>query len=346
MKEEEIRPKKIFDEYLRLAAQDTHTYFDQTERRKIACPACGNLGSIAFEKSGFVYEKCSRCQTLYVSPRPLAEAFSRYYLESPSSRYWATTFYKETAEARREKLWKPKARQIQKIIWEFFSKSDTYPTSMPSIETTSNYDLLQDTLVVDIGGGYGLFAEEIRRLLPREPIVIEPAPHLAEVCRNKGIRVVEKFLEDIQPDDLPKTPKAFVSFELFEHLHDPMSFMSGLHSLMQSGDLFIFTTLSGNGLDIQVLWENSKSIMPPHHLNFFNPQSVKLLLERTGFKTLRVTTPGKLDIDILSNNQSPIGDRFWSTFLSVATDAEKQIWQSWIAEQGWSSHMWVVCCKP
>jgi hypothetical protein len=346
MKEEEIRPKKIFDEYLRLAAQDTYTYFNQAERRKIACPGCSNPGAVAFEKSGFVYEQCSKCQTLYVSPRPVAEAFSQYYLESPSSQYWATTFYKETAEARREKLWRPKAREIQKILSKFYSKPSDHPILTPLVETDANCELLQDVLVVDIGGGYGLFAEEIRKLLPREPIVIEPAPHLAQVCRGKGLQVVEKFLEDICVDDLPKSPKVFVSFELFEHLHDPMSFMSNLYSLMQSGDLFIFTTLSGNGLDIQILWENSKSIMPPHHLNFFNPQSVRMLLERTGFKPLQVTTPGKLDIDILSNNQSLIKDRFWNSFLSLTTDAEKQAWQSWIADQGWSSHMWVVCCKP
>ncbi|SVE32035.1 uncharacterized protein METZ01_LOCUS484889, partial [marine metagenome] len=36
-------------------------------------------------------------------------------------------------------------------------------------------------------------------------------------------------------------------------------------------------------------------------MNFINPQSIKILLGRTGFKTLEVTTPGKIDIDIMQN---------------------------------------------
>ena len=106
-------------------------------------------------------------------------------------------------------------------------------------------------------------------LLTRMPVtVIELNRHLANICRNRKLNVVEKFLESVRPSDLPAKPKTFVSFELFEHLHDPSASLKNLLKLMQPGDLFLFTTLSGTGVDIQVVWENSKSISPPHHLNF------------------------------------------------------------------------------
>jgi hypothetical protein len=326
MKEEEIRPKAVFDEYLRLADIDTQAYFTDGSRVHINCPACRDVGDHAFEKSGFSYDQCPSCKTLYVNPRPLAEAFSKYYQEAPSVEFWATTFYKETAEARREKLWKPKAEKIKNIINSF-------------CETV-------DPVVVDIGGGYGIFAEEISSILKTNPIIIEPGPYLAKICRDKGFKVVEKFLEDVKLDDLPSHPKAFVSFELFEHLHDPLNFMEVLFSIMSSGDIFVFTTLSGTGVDIQALWENSKSVMPPHHLNFFNPSSAKNLAEHTGFECLQTSTPGELDIDILDNNRSLIKDRFWKTLVEMSTREEKEVWQKWIVEQGYSSHMWVVCRKP
>ncbi len=325
MKEEEIRPQKIFDEYLRLAREDTQTYFGHAEKVVGTCPACTAKGVPAFIKYGFTYETCPNCHSLYVNPRPVVEAFSRYYTESPSSRFWATTFYKETAEARKEKLWKPKARLIR--------------------DTMKKYEA-ENHILVDIGGGFGLFAEEIKSLSGQAPIVIEPGPHLAAACREKSLPVIQKFLEDVAPDDLPAGPKTFVSFELFEHLHDPSTFLRQLNGLMASGDLFIFTTLSGSGVDIQALWEDSKSVTPPHHLNFLNPHSVALLLARLGFEHLAVTTPGKLDIDILVNNQAAIKDRFWQTFAATATDAEKAAWQEMIASSGWSSHMMVVCRKP
>ena len=324
MKESEIRPKNIFDEFLRLAKLDTETYFANSNRVKIMCPACGAVGKHSFQKDNFDYSECPKCQTLYVNPRPDAEAFYNFYTNSPSSKFWATTFYLETAEVRREKIWKPKANMIKEII----DKQD-----------------IENFQIIDIGGGYGIFAEEMQKITDQDVIIIEPAPHLAEVCRNKGFKVVEKFLEDVSVIDMSEKPKCFVSFELFEHLYSPEVFLTNLNKLMKPNELFVFTTLSGTGLDIQVLWENSPSVSPPHHLNFFNPYSVKILLEKTGYHCIDVTTPGKLDIDILVNNKENVKDRFWKTFLKTADESQKQNWQDTITKTGWSSHMMVVCQK-
>ena len=63
--------------------------------------------------------------------------------------------------------------------------------------------------------------------------------------------------------------KCFVSFELFEHLHDPGRFLNTVFRLMSKGDIFIFTTLSGTGLDIQILGEKiAFSISPSSHKLF------------------------------------------------------------------------------
>jgi SAM-dependent methyltransferase len=323
MKENDIRPQDIFDEYLKLGEQDVTTYFENAPRIQISCPACGTKGVFAFDKKGFSYEECPECLTLFVSPRPVKEAFDLYYTDSPSTKYWATTFYKETESARREKLWKPKARLIKEKV-ERFSQAKT---------------------ILDIGGGYGTFAEEIQKIMGIKLVLIEPSVHLAKVCRDKGLSVMEQFLEDISPDLIPKENKAFVSFELFEHLHDATAFLQALNGVMQKNDLFIFTTLSGMGIDIQVLWENSKSISPPHHLNFFNPKSVQILLNRLDFEVIEITTPGKLDINIMENNIEFIKDRFWKNYLRSSSEREKEIMQAFVAENLLSSHMMVVCKK-
>ena len=325
MKEEDIRPAKIFNEYLELARLDTETYFRGTLTERHNCPACGDIGLPAFIKHGFSYENCPNCNSLFVNPRPVAEAFARYYTESPSSKYWASTFYRETADARRIELWQPKARLIRDLMVRYGAENHA---------------------IIDIGGGFGLFAEEMRLLVGKSPVVIEPGPLLADECRAKSLVVIQKFLEDVQSGDLPGGAKVFVSFELFEHLHDPGLFLRVLYDLMSPGDLFIFTTLSGCGLDIQVLWENSKAVTPPHHLNFLNPHAAKILLTKSGLIPLEVSTPGKLDIDILVNNRSLIKDRFWANFIDTASDLDKERWQKTIAESGWSSHMILVSRKP
>ena len=132
MREDEIRPKLIFDEYLRLAEADTKNYFSDVFKSTVMCPACASEGNFSFKKNGFDYAECTNCQTLFVSPRPDALAFAKYYTESESAEYWATTFYKHTAEARREKLWKPKARTVREAMEKFGAV---------------------DADVIDIGGG-------------------------------------------------------------------------------------------------------------------------------------------------------------------------------------------------
>ncbi|WEK19665.1 MAG: class I SAM-dependent methyltransferase [Candidatus Pedobacter colombiensis] len=325
--EEEIRPEKIFAEYLELTNKDVVTYFSNVPTSEIVCPACGGTGKIWATKSGFSYRECNDCISIYVSPRPARDAFDAYYTDSPSTKYWATTFYKVTEAARREKLWKPKAQMVKDIIEknQVSSKINT---------------------VIDIGGGYGVFDEELKKIMNINAIVIEPSMHLAQICRDKGLVVIEKFMEDILPNELPDGRKCFVSFELFEHLYDPEVFLKNVLEGMQKDDLFIFTTLSGMGLDIQILGEHAKAISPPHHLNFLNPKSVSKLLEKVGFNVLEAKTPGKLDVDILKNNTQFIKDNFWQNYFKYATQDEQDEMQLFIANAGLSSHMMITCKKP
>lgn len=158
LKESEIRPKNIFDEFLRLAKLDTETYFANSNREKIMCPACGVVGKHSFQKDSFDYSECPKCRTLYVNPRPIMDSFTNYYTNSPSSKFWATTFYLETAEVRRKKIWQPKAQLIKVII---------------------DRQVIENFQIIDIGGGYGIFAEEMQKITDQDVIIIEPAPHLA-----------------------------------------------------------------------------------------------------------------------------------------------------------------------
>jgi 2-polyprenyl-3-methyl-5-hydroxy-6-metoxy-1,4-benzoquinol methylase len=323
MKEEEIRPQHIFNEYLRLCKIDCLNYFSKSPKVEINCPACNTKGDYSFQKDDFIYEVCNKCSTLYVSPRPHESVFNKFYLEAPSVKYWASTFYKETAEARRKKMWKPKVSMVLDLIKKY---------------NLQNYNL------VDIGAGFGIFCEELNCVSNMLITAIEPEPELTKACQNKGIKVIQKFLQDVVIKDLDEGPQVFVSFELFEHLQNPNLFLTSLFDLMRPGDFFIFTTLSGVGVDIQVLWEKSKSVSPPHHLNFFNPLSIKILLSKVGFKVLEVSTPGKLDIDILVNNYDLIKDKFWRTLLKHSTEDDRKDWQSFISKSGQSSHM-MVCCQ-
>ena len=119
--------------------------------------------------------------------------------------------------------------------------------------------------------------------------------------------------------------------------------------MLNPGGYLVFTTLNGLGFDIQVLWEEAKSVSPPHHLNFFNPWSVERLLKRKGFEIVEIETPGQLDWDIVNgmylNEQTNIG-RFWKTVSKHASIEAKNDLQEWISKNRLSSHMRVIAKKP
>ena len=99
------------------------------------------------------------------------------------------------------------------------------------------------------------------------------------------------------------------------------------------------------GIDIQLLKEKSKSLSPPHHLNFLNPKSISFLLKNSGFKVLEAITPGRLDIDILKNNKHNIKNSFWKNILNYLSEDELFKIQDFISSSGLSSHMMITCIK-
>ena len=324
MKEEEVRPKKVFDNYIKLAIKDTKIFFNESKLNHIACISCGKKGRVLFNKHNFQYHICDNCFSIYVCPRPNQKSFNDYYKYSSSSKFWAETFYKVTAKSRIQKIWKPKVKKILYFKEKYFSKKDIQ--------------------IIDIGGGYGLFADEISKF-NKNISIIEPAPHLANICKEKGHNVINKFFENISSKDLKNSKKLFVSFELIEHLHSPKKFFQKLHKLLSKKDIFVFTTLSGMGLDIVTLGIKSKSIMPPYHLNFFNPYSIGIFLDKLGFQTLEITTPGKLDIDILKNNRNILDNLLFKYIFKTSDEKYLKNLQNFISKFNLSSHMMIVCKK-
>jgi SAM-dependent methyltransferase len=314
MKETEIRPKELFHKYLELSAADTETYFISSQRNDLPCPACGNQTSQpAFEKSGFCYTVCRSCQTLYQNPRPPLEEFSRFYQESPSARYWAKEFFPAVAEIRREKLFKPKVMELARLC------------------QNENF---KPAVVADIGAG---FVPDTRT------IAIEPNPEMADLCRDKKLEVIECFAE--QASSLYGHVDLVVALEVIEHVHDPLVFCNSLNRLLRAGGKLLLTGLTVDGFDIQVLWEHSKNVSPPHHINFMSILGFEHLLTRAGFSNIRIFTPGKLDVDIVKNfvAEKPdilAGQRFIKNLLGRGEETLKDF-QMFLSDHRFSSHCWI-----
>lgn len=327
MKEKDIRNPQTHERYLEMVHADAIKFFGRPETlEQRPCPACKSTRFTSeFEKFGFTYGTCGHCRTLYVNPRPKVEPLKDFYVNSESSRYWVEEFFKPVAEARRQKIFRPRAAHVAEYLPELAGET-----------------------IGDIGAGFGLFLEELRRLWPDGRFVaIEPSPEMATICREKGLLVEESTIEDLEGRD--NSFALLTAFELLEHLHTPESLVAKAFRLLRPGGYFLATTLSGEGFDIQVLWEKSRSVFPPHHLNFLNPDSLAGLCQSVGFEVRSSETPGLLDWQIVEG-ACERGDvqveRFWRHLGTHGSAECKQEFQQWIAKHRFSSHMRVIAQKP
>jgi hypothetical protein len=104
-----------------------------------------------------------------------------------------------------------------------------------------------------------------------------------------------------------------------------------------------------DGFDLQVMWDKSGQVSPPHHINFLSVQGFERLFQRAGLVDIMVTTPGQLDVDIVRNasKRDPTllkGQNFLRNLLT--DDHHATAFQHFLIEQRMSSHVWVLGRKP
>ena len=330
MKESEIRPQELFNRYLELSKQDIDRFFsDRSLFREVPCPACKSEKSRqGMEKFGFRYLECLECGSLYLSPRPGVQMFDRYYAESEAVKFWGTDFFKETAEARREKMFKPRARLLAEWVTRCGNNGGVF---------------------CDIGSGYGIFLEEVRKLgIFKEVVGIEPAPNLAAICEDRGFRIIRKKAEDVAAGEV--CASFVTAFEVLEHLYDPAEFLEAIRRILAPGGLCLFTTLTVSGFDIQVLWEHSKSVYPPHHVNLISIEGARRLIERCGLEVEELGTPGELDVDIVANmvkeNPEIVLPRFVRQIVENPDEEVRSSFQGFLKAGRLSSHLRAIIRKP
>lgn len=324
MKENEIRPRELFQKYLELSKADA-IRMPTDDFEQVACPGClSGDAQLRLEKEGFSYKLCNQCGSLYCSPRPSLEQLEDFYKNSASSEFWARDFFPTVAEARREKIFRTKAERVVDIL----KKRNFQPKH-----------------VCDVGAGYGIFLEELQACVQSgNPATayyaIEPSPDLAAICRSRNFETLEATVEHAEAwsgrFDL------VICSEVIEHVYSSDLFLQSILNLLRPGGMAILTGLGYEGLDILELQEHSNSISPPHHINFMSVAGFEQLFTRCGCRDVEVQTPGQLDVDILLNSDNC---PHWLEVLATRGEEALQDLQALLRKHRLSSHVWALGIK-
>lgn len=301
------------------------------------CPICGSDEYEPAEKFHDTYgvDKCKSCASLFVNPVPSVEALSDYYNNCKCNEL-LRAIYKKRHLSKSNFIQDERVVAVEDLIKKLQQKKST------------------PIKILEIGCNEGTFLARLKASLEQNNI--SNVEFFGIDIDNGAIEnsVDETLnLKCTSVEDFTKTCDSsfdiILHFELIEHLEDPRKFMFDLNKILTKGGFMMFTTPSADGLENVGIGYNSKryiahAIFPPMHLNAFSYANMTHFAISTGFKICNISTPGSLDMGILSVKKDFIEDEGLKELVNLDDDT-KGLVQHCISLLNVSSHMRCIFTK-
>ncbi len=163
--------------------------------------------------------------------------------------------------------------------------------------------------ILDVGSGPGYFLL-LGKQRGWDAVGIEPSQRAAEHSRNLGLTIIEQFLTASLAETLGKFDVINLG-EVLEHIPHPDALLKTIASLLVPGGLIcVIVPNDYNPFQMAVAKTTTLPrwwIAPPHHLNYFNFDSLSALLARHGLNELSRQATFPIDIFLLMGDHY-IGD--------------------------------------
>lgn len=144
--------------------------------------------------------------------------------------------------------------------------------------------------LLDVGCSSGAFLMSARKL-GLDTTGVEPSAEAAATARRTGLNVFTGFLEDARfPDG---AFDAATLIEVVEHLRDPRSLLVECRRVLKPGGILLITTPNAASWTARIMksrWDGFDLRAMGGHISFFNPRSIEMIAERTGYELVRVET--------------------------------------------------------
>ncbi len=244
------------------------------------CPICNKEKlKIVWSEKNFHLFYCKSCHTIVkeiLNFEKMNEDSGKSYYFEEYKRVYGKTYLED-----RDNIKKLNFNRLSKII--------------PKIMIMNRNE--NTIRAIDFGGALGFFLDDLKDELEKlnkkmEGYVIESNSYAKEFCKNKNYQVYSNFEE-------LKESKNYQLFDLisywfcFEHLHDIKNEIKNAYNLLRKDGLLCLSFPSSFGPMFKFkknrnLYFNSR---PKDHFYDFNPNSLKKLLEKNGFKVYKIVVP-------------------------------------------------------
>ena len=223
---------------------------------------CGNVDAQQlFEKSGRSVVRCDGCGLEWAHPMPSAEELTAYYEQS-----YADGTYSFFAEA----------QEVRGLI------------ARHRLEAIDAY--ARDGRWLDVGASSGDFVEAASSA--RDIEGLELSQHAVEEARARGLRMHCASVEEFEPAE----PYAMITaFDVLEHLREPRLFLRRLRGWLQEDGRLVLTLPDVSSFYPRWLMRRHWFYyMPNEHLFYYDPDTVRRLLEEEDFHVELVRSAYKM----------------------------------------------------
>jgi 2-polyprenyl-3-methyl-5-hydroxy-6-metoxy-1,4-benzoquinol methylase len=181
------------------------------------CNLCGSTHLVEAARSdryGFpaVLRVCAACGLGFLSPRPTADEYARFY--ESVYRPLVSAFHGHTIDATTVQA---EQREYAAGVLDFLRS--TLPAAPAS--------------VMDVGGSTGVVAGAVRAAFGAEATVLDPAPDELEVAAAAGMETIGGFVEDYEPAG--RTWDLVLLCQTADHLLDVRATLAAMRGMLAEG---------------------------------------------------------------------------------------------------------------
>ncbi len=235
-------------------------------------------GEIVENSGGFKVIECNLCGFKHIVPLPTSEELESIY---------KSEYYTKEKPLYVEKV----AKDLDWWRLAYRDRFDDFHRNLP----TSRRRLL------DVGSGPGFFLQYGREI-GWDVIGIEPSSLAVKHTQSLSLDVVEGVLDETIVSELGRFDVVHLN-NVLEHVRDPQEIL-GLCCELLDDEGLICVVVPNDFNPFQIVLQDTCGfkpwwVAPPHHINYFDFDSLEKLLERVGFEKLARETTFPIDLFLL-----------------------------------------------
>lgn len=143
--------------------------------------------------------------------------------------------------------------------------------------------------IIDVGCGIGYFLETAKSR-GWQVYGTEYTDEAIQICKNKGIKTNKGKLNS--ENYIPESFDIITSFEVLEHINNPLEEIDNFSKILRSGGLVYLTTPNFNSFLRYKLKEKYDVITYPEHLSYYTHKTLNNLFKTANFNKLKLESTG------------------------------------------------------